>query len=67
MGSRRFKHYDRDAVRKILDSPSASLALKVKLADAAENFGDPRGIAQAIVDHLGDAQRGFQAVLDSLR
>lgn len=64
--SRRFKSYDRDAVRKIVESSSASLDLKAELADAPEDLGDPRGIAQSIVDHLGDAQRSFQAVLDSL-
>lgn len=64
--SRRFKRYDRDAVRKILDSSGARLDLKADAADAPDDFGNPRDIARSIVDHLGDAQRSFQAVLDSL-
>ncbi|MFC7933174.1 HsdM family class I SAM-dependent methyltransferase [Streptomyces cinereoruber] len=64
--SSRFKRYDRDAVRKILDSPGASLDLRADLASTPDDFGDPRGIARSIVDHLGDAQRSFELVLDSL-
>ncbi|MEV2254992.1 N-6 DNA methylase [Streptomyces sp. NPDC050147] len=64
--SERFKRYDRDAIRRILDSSSASLDLKAHLAAASDDFGDPRDIAQSIVNHLGDAQRSFQVVLDSL-
>ncbi|MGW5102845.1 HsdM family class I SAM-dependent methyltransferase [Streptomyces sp. NPDC004100] len=64
--SRRFKRFDRDAVRKILAGSTASLNLKADLADAPNDFGNPRDIARSIVDHLGDAQRSFQAVLDAL-
>ncbi|MDT0379391.1 N-6 DNA methylase [Streptomyces sp. DSM 42041] len=64
--SRRFKRYDRDAVRKILNSPDARLDLKANLIDAPDDFGDPRDIARSIVDHLGDARKSFQVVLDSL-
>ncbi|MGP2440659.1 N-6 DNA methylase [Streptomyces sp. JW3] len=64
--SPRFKRYDRDAVRRILDSSRAGLDLKAHLADTDDDFGNPRDIAQSIVDHLGDAQRSFQVVLDSL-
>ncbi|MEV0125481.1 N-6 DNA methylase [Streptomyces sp. NPDC050703] len=63
--SRRFKRYDADAVRQILASPGAKLDLKADLASAPDDFGNPRDIAQSIVDHLGDAQRSFQAVRDS--
>ncbi|MYR64291.1 N-6 DNA methylase, partial [Streptomyces sp. SID625] len=62
----RFKRYDRDAVRKILDSPGASLDLRADLAAAPHDFGDPRDIARSIVGHLADAQRSFELVLDSL-
>ncbi|UFQ14846.1 MULTISPECIES: HsdM family class I SAM-dependent methyltransferase [Streptomyces] len=64
--SQRFKRYDCDAVRKILDSPLASLNLKADLSGSPDDFGNPRDIAQSIVDHLDDAQRSFQAVLNSL-
>ena len=53
-------------MRKILDSRTASLDLKAHPTDAPDDFGDPREIAQSIVDHLGEAQRSFQVVLDSL-
>ncbi|MFI2631195.1 N-6 DNA methylase [Streptomyces collinus] len=64
--SLRFKRYGPDAVRKILDSHDASLLLNADPTDAPDDFGDPREIAQSIVDHLGEAQRSFQVVLDSL-
>lgn len=64
--SPRFKRYDRNVVRKILDSPNASLDLRADLTAAAGDFGDPREIARSIVEHLSDAQRSFGLVLDSL-
>ncbi|WP_405936126.1 SAM-dependent methyltransferase [Streptomyces sp. NBC_00726] len=64
--SSRFKRYDRDAVRKILDSPDVRLDLRADSGEAPYDFGDPRDIARSIVDHLGDAQRSFERVLDSL-
>ncbi|MFD5658702.1 HsdM family class I SAM-dependent methyltransferase [Streptomyces hirsutus] len=64
--SARFKRYDRDAVQKIVDSPGASLNLRADPAYAPDDFGDPRDIARSIVDHLGNAQRSFEMVLDSL-
>ncbi|WLQ33053.1 N-6 DNA methylase [Streptomyces castrisilvae] len=64
--SSRFKRYDRDAVRKILNSSGVSLDLRANLAEAQGDSGDPRDIARSIIDHLGDAQRSFEAVLDSL-
>ncbi|MGW7338471.1 HsdM family class I SAM-dependent methyltransferase [Streptomyces sp. NPDC054808] len=64
--SSRFKRYDREAVRKILDSPDVSLNLRAAPTDVPDDFGDPRDIARSIIDHLGDAQRSFERVLESL-
>ncbi|WP_405947087.1 SAM-dependent methyltransferase [Streptomyces prunicolor] len=62
--SRRFKRYD---VRQVLDDPKASLLLNADPSSELDDFGNPRDIAKSIVDHLGDAQKSFQAVVDSLR
>ncbi|GAA2289838.1 SAM-dependent methyltransferase [Streptomyces kunmingensis] len=58
-----FRRYD---VGEILRTPTAGLALNGRAATLLDDHGDPRDIAKSIVRHLGEAQKSFQAVVDSL-
>ncbi|MEU6355649.1 N-6 DNA methylase [Streptomyces sp. NPDC047072] len=57
-----FRRYD---ASEILRTSHASLSLNGRAATALDDYGDPRAIAKSIVQHLGDAQRSFRAVMDS--